>query len=145
MTVPTQPCPATKRNGEICNSTRISQSGFCFAHDPASAEWRRRGGRPKRQENPSRAQKGRIVKDARLDSMVESLRMALVELSSQPPTPTTAYAMARLADSIAQIIYRTAPDSDDEGIPVLPPDWADYPPVPYPEHTLKQVVSGENW
>ncbi|MCY4654425.1 MAG: hypothetical protein OXC95_14830, partial [Dehalococcoidia bacterium] len=38
-------CPATKRNGELCEVTIVSASGYCFAHDPESAEWRGEGGR----------------------------------------------------------------------------------------------------
>ena len=123
MTVPTQPCPATKRNGEICNSTRISQSGFCFAHDPEAIEWRRMGG----MVGASRGKRKNVnkVKDARLDAIVASLQETLNELSSQSPTANTTYAMARLADTISEIIYRTAEDLDDENSPVLPPDGAD--------------------
>ena len=41
------PCPAVKRNGEVCGSVRVSVSGYCFAHDPESAAWRAMGGRAK--------------------------------------------------------------------------------------------------
>ena len=124
MTVPTQPCPATKRNGEICNSTRISQSGFCFAHDPESLEWRRMGGYAKSEQHGK--PRVRPIKDPRLDSMANSLQEILAELGSQPPTPNSARAMARIVDSIARIIYRTAPSSDEEVTPLTPPSWVDY-------------------
>ena len=122
MTVPTQPCPATKRNGQICNSTRISQSGFCFAHDPEAIEWRRMGGIARQQK----LRESKIIRDGRLDSMVDSLREALNELSSQPATPNNTRAMARLADTIAQIIYRTPQDKDDQYSPITPPESVDY-------------------
>ena len=28
-----QPCPATKRDGEVCAGLPVSGSGYCFAHD----------------------------------------------------------------------------------------------------------------
>ena len=122
MTVPTQPCPATKRNGEICNSTRISQTGFCFAHDPEAIEWRRMGGIARQQQR----RESKIIKDSRLDTMVESLQETLNELSSQPATPNSSRAMARLADTIAQIIYRTSKNKNNDVPPVITPESVDF-------------------
>ena len=62
-------CPAVKRDGELCGSVRVSESGYCFAHDPQSAEWRAMGGR-------ARARKTRItkqMKDAGVDRLFEIL------------------------------------------------------------------------
>lgn len=122
MTVPTQPCPATKRNGDICNSTRISQSGFCFAHDPEAIEWRRMGGIARQQQR----RESKIIKDGRLDSMVESLQETLNELSSQPATANTTRAMARLADTMAEIIYRTSKNKNSDVPPVITPESVDF-------------------
>src|SRR5215211_8211381 len=36
-------CRATKRNGEPCTLPANGPHGFCWAHDPANAEARRRG------------------------------------------------------------------------------------------------------
>lgn len=35
-------CRATKRNGESCRAPATGSSGYCWAHDPANAEKRRR-------------------------------------------------------------------------------------------------------
>ena len=35
-------CRATKRNGEPCTAPATASSGYCWAHDPANAEKRRR-------------------------------------------------------------------------------------------------------
>ena len=125
MTVPTQPCPATKRNGQICNSTRISQSGFCFAHDPEANSWRRMGGyaRQRKAREARKLDEIEKVRDPRLDSVVESLQESLSELAKESPTPSNIRAMARLADSIAQIIYHIADDPQEELQHVIPPDW----------------------
>ena len=38
-------CAATKRDGETCGSSRVTVSGYCFAHDPESVSWRAMGGK----------------------------------------------------------------------------------------------------
>ena len=63
------------------------------------------------------------VKDHRLDSVVESLQESLSELCKKSPTPNNIRAMARLADSIAQIIYHIADDPQEELQHVIPPEW----------------------
>ena len=125
MTIPTQPCPATKRNGDICNSIRISQTGFCFAHDPEANQWRRMGGyaRQRKAREAKELSEMAKVSDPRLDSVVESLQESLNELGKESPTPNNIRAMARLADSIAQIIYHIADDSKEELQYIIPPDW----------------------
>ena len=35
-------CRATKRNGEPCTAPATASNGYCWAHDPANAEKRRR-------------------------------------------------------------------------------------------------------
>lgn len=35
-------CRATKRNGEPCKTPATGSNGYCWAHDPANAEKRRR-------------------------------------------------------------------------------------------------------
>ena len=77
------PCPAVKRDGELCGSVRVSASGYCFAHDPKSAEWRAMGGR-------ARARKTRItkhMKDAGVDRLFEILDESFRKLSTQDRSP----------------------------------------------------------
>ena len=88
------PCPAVKRDGELCGSVRVSASGYCFAHDPQSVEWRAMGGR-------ARARKTRAtkhMKDAGVDRLFEILDESFRKLSTQGRSPANLQAMARTAE-----------------------------------------------
>ena len=93
------PCPAVKRDGELCGSVRVSESGYCFAHDPQSAEWRAMGGR-------ARARKTRItkqMKDAGVDRLFEILDESFRKVSAQERSPANLQAMARTADVMMKL------------------------------------------
>jgi LPS O-antigen subunit length determinant protein (WzzB/FepE family) len=75
-------CRATKRNGEPCTLPATGQHGFCWAHDPANAEARRRtaskGGRSKasREVVGLKAQLGDLTQDV-LAGELETSRAAV--------------------------------------------------------------------
>ena len=98
------PCPATKRNGELCGSTTVSASGYCFAHDPDAAEWRAMGGRAKGKK--ARAQKK--LRELGLGDMVKGLREVFDELQAAPPSANNARAMARIADTVMKMTEMAA-------------------------------------
>ncbi len=119
----TQPCPATKRNGELCGSVVVSVSGYCFAHDPESAEWRAMGGRAK-------AKKVRAHKKLRelgLDDMVKGLREVFEELQAAPPSANNARAMAKIADTIMKMTEMAA-EIDKEPKSPWNGGWMPYTP-----------------
>ena len=94
-----KPCPAVKRNGDVCGSLRVSVSGYCFAHDPEAASWRAMGGRAKAKK--VRAQKK--LKELGLGDMVNGLHDVFEELQASPPSATNARAMAKLADTVMKM------------------------------------------
>ena len=95
-----QPCPATKRNGELCGSTLVSVSGYCFAHDPESAEWRAMGGRAKSKK--ARARKK--LRELGLEHMAESLEEMFDELREGNATAADARAMAGIASTLMKLL-----------------------------------------
>ncbi len=80
------PCPAIKRSGEVCGSERVAASGYCFAHDPESAEWRAMGGRAKSKK--ARARKK--LKELGLERLTESLEEMFDELHEGNAAPADA-------------------------------------------------------
>ena len=117
------PCPATKRNGEICGSTPVSASGYCFAHDPELAYARAAGGRAKGKK--ARAQKK--LRELGLDDMVKGLREVFGELQAAPPSTNNARAMAKIADTIMKMTEMAA-EIDKEPKPAWDDVWSAYMP-----------------
>ena len=95
-----QPCPATKRNGELCGSTIVSVSGYCFAHDPEAAEWRAMGGRAKSKK--ARARKK--LRELGLEHMAESLEEMFDELRAGNATAADARAMTGIASTLMKLL-----------------------------------------
>ena len=95
-----EPCPAVKRDGELCGSVRVSASGYCFAHDPKSAEWRAMGGRARARK--TRATK--YMKDAGVDRLFEILDESFAKVYAQERTPANVQAMARTADVMMKLV-----------------------------------------
>ena len=93
-------CPAVKRDGELCGSVRVSASGYCFAHDPQSAEWRAMGGRARARK--TRATK--YMKDAGVDRLFEILDESFAKVNAQERTPANVQAMARTADVMMKLV-----------------------------------------
>ena len=116
-------CPAIKRNGEVCGSTIVSASGYCFAHDPELAYARAAGGRAKGKK--ARAQKK--LRELGLDDMVKGLREVFGELQAAPPSANNARAMAKIADTIMKMTEMAA-EIDKEPKPAWDGGWSPYMP-----------------
>ena len=108
------PCPATKRSGEVCGSDRVGASGYCFAHDPESAEWRAMGGRAR----SKRKRAAKKMKEAGMSHILETLEEALEELRSGEGDPSSARAKARVAETIWRIV-----NGADEDVKTDPGVW----------------------
>ena len=116
-------CPAIKRNSQICGSTIVSASGYCFAHDPELAYARAAGGRAKGKK--ARAQKK--LRELGLDDMVKGLREVFGELQAAPPSANKARAMAKIADTIMKMTEMAA-EIDKEPKPAWDDGWPPYMP-----------------
>jgi Family of unknown function (DUF5763) len=89
-----QHCPATKRDGQPCTGKPLA-SGYCFAHDPESREWRRKGGQQR--ATPERVDK-RLP--GRLAPIVSGLEEAFAGVRKGDFDPQRAHALARLASAL---------------------------------------------
>ena len=118
-----QPCPATKRDGEVCAGLPVSGSGYCFAHDPELAYARAAGGRAKGKK--ARAQKK--LRELGLDDMVKGLREVFNDLQAAPPSANNARAMAKIADTIMKMTEMAA-EIDKEPKPAWDGGWSSYMP-----------------
>ncbi len=117
------PCPAIKRNGEVCAGLPVSATGYCFAHDPELAYARAAGGRAKGKK--VRAQKK--LRELGLDDMVKGLREVFNELQAAPPSANNARAMAKIADTIMRMTEMAA-ETDKEPKPARDGGWPPYMP-----------------
>ena len=118
-----EPCPAVKRNGEVCGSDRVSVSGYCFAHDPESASWRAMGGRAKSKK--ARARKK--LKELGLDHMAESLEEMFDDLHAGNAAPADARAMAGIASTMMKLVEWAA-ETDREPKTPWYSEWMPYEP-----------------
>ena len=117
-----RPCPATKRNGEACESTMVSASGYCFAHDPEAAEWRAMGGR-------ASSKKRRATKRIRESGMGHILKMlegTLAELHSGEGNAEDARAMARVTEAILKMAELADEGEGRDGQQRWPAMWEEY-------------------
>ena len=117
------PCPAIKRDGEVCGSHRVSVSGYCFAHDPEAAGWRAMGGRAK----AKRVRARKKLKELGLDHMTESLEEVFDELRSGHVAPAEARAMARIATTVMKLTEWAA-ELDTDSQPPKNGGWMPYEP-----------------
>ena len=95
-----KPCPAVKRNGDVCGSTRVSGSGYCFAHDPESAAWRARGNRSSSRRN----QAARRLKEAGVGHLIKMMEDGLKDLRSGEVSGSDLRAMSRATDTIMRMV-----------------------------------------
>jgi len=92
-------CTATrKKDGEPCDLPIVANSGFCWAHNPAYASARGKGGR-----NKSRANRVQRLVPASLKPTIGALFAALDEVHAGALDPKQAQAMAALAGAIARL------------------------------------------
>ena len=95
-----QPCPATKRDGNVCGAAIVSVSGYCFAHDPEAAEWRAKGGRASGRKR--RASKR--LREMGVGNLKADLESALAGLRSGEVSGDDLRAMARATDTIFRMM-----------------------------------------
>ena len=114
-----KPCPATKRNGEVCGSIRVSASGYCFAHDPESAEWRAMGGRASNKRKRAVKQ----LKEAGMGHLLDALEETLEELRSGEGDPSSARAKARVAETIWRIVNGADDEAKADSAARWPTKW----------------------
>lgn len=115
-------CPATKRNGELCEVTIVSASGYCFAHDPESAEWRAKGGR----ESSKKRQATKKLREMGLKHVFDALDEALEGVRKGERSASEATAMARVADTMLRIAESAGEREDQDGSFDWPMKWAPY-------------------
>lgn len=94
------PCPAVKRNGEVCGSTRISVSGYCFAHDPEAAAWRAKGNEAKRKKRQAKKR----LREMGTVHLVDVLEKSLEGLRSGEVSASDIRAMVMTADTIFRMM-----------------------------------------
>ena len=119
-----KPCPATKRDGEVCGATRVSATGYCFAHDPESAAWREAG----RRSNSRKRGAARRLKEAGVGHLVKMMEEGLKDLRSGEVSASDLRAMSRATDTIWRMVKWAEDDlkaNEDSGVK-WPTKWEPY-------------------
>ena len=121
-----RPCPATKRNGELCGSKIVSISGYCFAHDPESAAWRAKGGR----ESSNRRRVRKRMRETGLGKVLDSLEETMEQLRLGEANVEEARTKARVAEAILKLVNWAESDAkaeakDEDGL-TWPTKWEPY-------------------
>ncbi len=100
-------CPAVRSDGQRCESQILTESGFCYPHDPRRAF---EDGYQAAQE--ARAQ---LKKDAtvRLNRIYGRLEKAMRQVERGELDPETAMAMAQLARTMCAILEMDEPATED--------------------------------
>lgn len=96
-------CRATRTDGLPCQSTILTSSGLCGAHEPSlavrRASARRRGGR-----NSRKIRRMRSLVPPRLVDVYEQLELALTAVHAGELPPPRAAAMANLARAMVTVL-----------------------------------------
>ena len=95
-------CPAPTKTGKPCHG-RPGESGYCFAHDPATKD-KREAARVKGGENSSHAARLEKLLPSHLRSTFDRLEAAMKEVHEGSLDPRRATAMASLAGAMVKII-----------------------------------------
>ncbi len=117
-----RPCPATKRNGEACESTLVSASGYCFAHDPEATEWRAMGGRA----SSKRRRATKRIRESGMGHILKMLEGTLAELHSGEGNAEDARAMARVTEAILKMAELADEGEGRDGQRRWPTMWEEY-------------------
>ena len=117
-----KPCPEVKRNGEVCGSTRVSVSGYCFAHDPEAALWRAKGGRSSSKRN--RALKR--LKESGMGHLMDTLEESLEGLRLGEEDRGDARAKARVAEAILRVLNWSGDEEESDSGFRWPTKWEPY-------------------
>ena len=95
-------CPAPTKTGKPCHG-RPAESGYCFAHDPATKD-KREAARVKGGENSSHAARLEKLLPSRLRPTFDRLEAAMKEVHEGRLDPRQATAMASVAGAMVKII-----------------------------------------
>ncbi len=95
-------CPASTKTGKPCHG-RPAESGYCFAHDPATKD-KREAARVKGGENSSHAARLEKLLPSRLRPTFDRLEAAMKEVHEGRLDPRQATAMASVAGAMVKII-----------------------------------------
>ncbi len=94
-------CQASRRDGSACTLPALTSNGyqFCFAHDPAALEARKRGG-----HNRATVIRLRRLAPPALVGVYSLLEEALREVHGGKLDPRVASAMASLATAMTRVL-----------------------------------------
>ncbi len=95
-------CSASTKTGKPCHG-RPGESGYCFAHDPATKD-KREAARVKGGENSSHAARLEKLLPSRLRPTFDRLEAAIKEVHEGRLNPSQATAMASLTGAMVKVI-----------------------------------------
>lgn len=110
-------CPTPTKAGEPCQG-RPRESGYCFAHDPATKD-QREAGRVKGGKNSSHTARLEKLLPSRLRPTFDRLDAAMKEVQEGRLDPRRATAMASLAGAMVKVIKA----GEGEASTDLPPQF----------------------
>ncbi len=110
-------CPAPTKTGKPCHG-RPGESGYCFAHDPATKD-KREAARVKGGENSSHAARLEKLLPSRLRPTFDRLEAAMKEVHEGRLDPRRVTAMASVAGAMVKIIKA----GEEEASTALPPQF----------------------
>ncbi len=108
-------CPAPTKSGKPCQG-RPRDSGYCFAHDPATKE-EREAARVKGGQKSSRAARLEKLLPSRLRPTFDMLEAAMKEVHEGRLDPRQATAMASLAGAMVKVIKAGEEEASTELAP----------------------------
>lgn len=91
-------CAATRKDGRACDLRIVADSGYCWAHNPAYAEARRRGG-----QNKARTRRAEKLVPSTLRPVLATLLDVLEETRRGELDPKIAGAVASVAGAIVKV------------------------------------------
>ncbi len=110
-------CSAPTKSGKPCRG-RPAESGYCFAHDPATKD-KREAARVKGGENSSHAARLEKLLPSRLRPKFDRLEAAMNEVHEGRLDPRRATAMALVAGAMVKIVKA----GEEEASTDLPPQF----------------------
>ncbi len=110
-------CPAPTKTRKPCRGRPV-ESGYCFAHDPATKD-KREAARVKGGENSSRVARLEKLLPSRLRPTFDRLEAAMKEVHEGRLDPRRATAMASVAGAMVKIIKA----GEEEASTDLPPQF----------------------
>jgi hypothetical protein len=98
MTTQPATCQGIRKDGRPCDLRIVADSGYCWAHNPAYAEARRRGG-----QNKARTRRAEKLVPSTLRPVLTTLLDVLEETRRGDLDPKIAGAVASVAGAIVKV------------------------------------------